>query len=344
MPGILRDDIVTVDEQKDASTLYNRGNYGYPKSGGALDLDLIEATYLMESKRLEVFSDGRTMTFEEMFDHSSDVHDDFDIRYMVYRDIRQRGFVIKDDPGDFDFLVYPRGKILSNSRPQYAVRAVSERTAFPMSAFADEVDASKERDRQLLYAVVDEEGDLTYYVISSKEPTGHVAVHEMGKVNGRLIRDRVFIFDTEECERTHTNGFFGKPIEGMLQLSLIESCYLIEKGMLNVRTQDGNVDADMMKGIGADVQNEFPSRLRTFRDLRDRGLLVKTGFKYGTHFRVYEKHPDKCHARYLVHCVSSSPLTWPDISRTVRLAHGVKKEILFSTPSGGYVEFRRFRP
>ena len=47
MPGILRDDYVAVEDQKEGSRLYGRGNYGYPRSGGGVDLDLIEALYLM---------------------------------------------------------------------------------------------------------------------------------------------------------------------------------------------------------------------------------------------------------------------------------------------------------
>jgi tRNA-intron endonuclease len=37
---------------------------------------------------------------------------------------------------------------------------------------------------------------------------------------------------------------------------------------------------------------------------------------------------------------------WPEISRAVRLAHGVKKEILFCRVKDDieYLEFKRFRP
>ncbi|MBR4216734.1 MAG: tRNA-intron lyase, partial [Candidatus Methanomethylophilaceae archaeon] len=45
MTGILVDDIVEVRDQSEGSRLYTRGNYGYPRSGGGVDLDLIEATY-----------------------------------------------------------------------------------------------------------------------------------------------------------------------------------------------------------------------------------------------------------------------------------------------------------
>ncbi len=104
---------------------------------------------------------------------------------------------------------------------------------------------------------------------------------------------------------------------------------------------------DELIKFGTETQDEFDLRLRTYHDLKKRGLVVKTGFKYGAHFRVYEKSPDDCHARYLVHAVPASKVTmWPEISRTVRLSGGVKKDILFSRigDSIQYLEFKWFRP
>jgi tRNA-intron endonuclease len=48
-----------------------------------------------------------------------------------------------------------------------------------------------------------------------------------------------------------------------------------------------------------------------------------------------------------VHAVPSSKVTmWPEISRTVRLSGGVKKDILFCRISDKieYLEFKWFRP
>ena len=346
MPGELKDDIVTILDQKEGSQIYNKGNYGYPISKGGLNLDLLEATYLLESKRLEVMFKGRDVSFEELFKHSSSIHEDFDIRYMVFRDIRSRGFVVKNETGDFDFSVFPRGKTISNSCPEFMVKAVSERTAFDMHTFSDNVDKTRSKEKKLLYAVVDEEGDLTYYVVSTKEPVGKMKTQSAGPFMGSLIRDRVFIFNESDAKPLHENGFFGKIDDGTLQLSLIEAYYLMKKGILNVGSSNKSMNVKDMERFGAEVQNEFTSRSKTFDDLRDKGLLVKTGFKYGTHFRVYEGSPDKCHARYLVHSVDGrKKMTWPEISRTVRLAHGVKKEILFAdSETGRYTEFKRFRP
>jgi tRNA-intron endonuclease len=350
MTGELVDDSVIIRDQKEGSQIYNKGNYGYPMSRGGLELDLMEACCLLESGRLEVLCKGKAMSFDELFDYSSTVYSDFDIQYLVYRDLRARGFIVKAESGTFDLSVFPRGMQMSNSRPLYMVRAVSERTAFDISTFANEVHETESKEKQLLYGVVDEEGDLTYYIMSRRDPQGQVSAAVDGvHADGRLIRDRVFVFEPEQSKALHASGFYGKMMDSVLQLSLIESCYLIGKGALTVTDADGKtLGSDDLVVFGRGSQDEFDLRLAAFSDARARGLVVKTGFKYGTHFRAYEESPDACHARYLIHAVDAGNRTmWPEISRAVRLAGGVKKEFLFSRVGKGgveYLEFKWFRP
>ena len=350
MAGQLIDDIVEVRDQSEGSRLYTRGNYGYPRSGGGVDLDLVEATYLVECRRLEVIGPDGPMTYDALFRHSATVVDGFDIKYLVFRDLRQRGFIAKYEMGDYDISVYPRGKTMSNSRPEFMVRAVSERNAIDIATFIREVTDTKQRKKKLLYGVVDEEGDLTYYMMSIRDPAGKVFPEPMSaKPVGRLIRDRVFVFDREHVEALRQYGYYGRAFVDALQLSLIESCHLVGKGRLTVLDQDDNVlSFDDLMRFGNGIQDEFRSRYIVFSDLRERGLVVKTGFKYGTHFRVYQASPDDCHARYLVHAVTEDGLRmWPEISRTVRLSGGVKKEILFGRVrknSVEYLEFKWFKP
>ena len=350
MPGILKESSVIITDQKESSQIYNKGNFGYPLSGGSVELDLIEATFLLETGRLEVTRNGERMTFESLFSYSSSASEGFDIRYMVYRDIRQRGFVVKAETGDMDLSVFPRGKTLSNSRPRYLVKAVSERTAFSIDSFMELASSAASKNKELLFAIVDEEGDMTYYIISKRALTGSVPLTggEI-KAEGRLIKDMVFVFDGTQAQAVHGSGAFGKTAGNVLQLSLIETCYLMSKNMISsVSTENGKKMRlqDMMK-FGRSAQDEFDLRFKAFSDMRDSGLVVKTGFKYGTHFRVYEHDPDACHARFLVHSVDGSrTIMWPEISRAVRLAHGVKKEILFCRVKDNieYLEFKRFRP
>lgn len=350
MSGELFEDSVIIRDQKEGSQLYNRGNYGYPMRGGGLELDLVEATYLCECKRLSVTYRNEEMSFEELFNYSSSTVQDFDIKYLVFRDIRSRGFIVKAESGTFDMSVFPRGMTMSNSRPIYMVRAVSERTAFDISTYTGEVSETENKGKELLYGVVDEEGDVTYYIMSHMDPRGKVpADKKIPRTFGVLIRDRVFIFDPSDAALIRESGYYGKMIDNVLQISIIEACYLVKRKELSVyrSNTEKKISYSELCDFGRSTQDEFDIRLRTFTDARERGLVVKTGFKYGTHFRAYESSPDDCHARYLIHSVNASNKTmWPEISRAVRLSGGVKKEFLFCRigESVEYLEFKWFRP
>ena len=351
MKGELVEDYVIVDDQTEGNRLYGKGNYGYPRRGGGVDLDLLEANLLVEIGKLEVFSDGRRLSFEELFRLSSRIIQDFDIVYIVYRDIRLgRGLVVKQETGNYDLSVFGAGKRLSNARPAYMLRAVSERSTLDASESLEGAKETRDRHKNLLYGVVDEEGDVTYYKMHVRDPAGKVFPTDIkGCASGTLVSDRVFIFDQEQCGFLHDYGFFGKLVNGIYQLSLVEACYLIGKGRLTVKDMEGNdLDYDDLFEYGYNEQDEFENRLSVYTDLRERGLVVKAGFKYGTHFRVYQEDPDDCHARFLVHAVPYEVTKmWPDISRTVRLSGGVKKEILFAMVKGNsvqYLEFEWYKP
>ena len=63
-------------------------------------------------------------------------------------------------------------------------------------------------------------------------------------IKSELVSDRVMIWDHQDGSRLYSSGYFGKPIgirkpkgdnfERPLELSLIEACYLIEKGWIEV--------------------------------------------------------------------------------------------------------------
>lgn len=350
MPGHLEGESVIIQDQREASQIYNKGFYGYPMSGGGLELDLIEALYLQESGRLEVTSEDEPLTYPALMRTVAQAIEDFEVRYIVYRDLRQRGFVVKADYGDFDFRVYPRGGTPSNSQTKYWVLAISERASFDFEYYFKQVSATERTRKELLFGVVDEEGDLTYYSVNRARPKGKLGALGEAEVDGHLLHDRVMVFDEDQGVLLQSMGHYGKAIGKSLQLSLIETCYLMERGILTVRnsTTGKKLTSNGVRTRGKRMQNEFDLRLKAYSDLRDNGMVVKTGFKYGSHFRVYEGDPAHDHARFLVHAVPWDHRTmWPEMSRAVRLAHGVKKEILFARISDEMIEYmklRRMRP
>jgi tRNA-intron endonuclease len=345
MPGELVKDSVIIADQTEASQIYNKGYYGYPMSGGGLEMDLLEAVYLVECGRLEVRREGETLSMEKMVASASAAHRDFEIKYIVYRDLRGRGYLVKPAGEEFDFRVFPRGGSPSSTQTKSWVSAISERSVFSMSSFMEVMDSSERTRKELLIAIVDEEGDITFYHADRSEPKGTATTEWAGPpVKAALLEDRVMVFDEAGAQRLYEHGFYGKKLGSALQLSLIEAAHLMERERLEVSTiiSGRGVKLDRFKKRALKFQQDFDLRLKAYDDLRSRGLVVKTGFKYGSHFRVYEDDPERSHARWLVHAVPADyETTWPEISRAVRLAHGVKKEILFARVMDDRTEYMR---
>ena len=350
MPGELREDGVAVDDPAEASTLYNRGYFGAPRSGGGLDLSFLEALYLVEAERLQVRRRGEAVSLGELFRIAGAHEEAFEIRYLVYRDLRQRGYVVEAEDGPVDFHVLPRGGAPRKTPSKYWVRALSERAVFDLAELLERAEEAASVRKSLLLGLVDEESDLTYYAVREASPRGHrpppslptpVSVHFQG--------DRAVVLDEAEAKRLHDAGYFGKLVGRRLQLSLLETAFLLKAGLIEVRSAatDRPIRLPRLLREARAAQPDFALRLRAYEDLTGRGVITKTGFKYGAHFRAYEGDPEVHHAKYLVHVVPRGHRgAWPEISRAVRLAHGVKKQILFGEvgPEVRYVKLERVRP
>lgn len=148
-------------------------------------------------------------------------------------------------------------------------------------------------------------------------------------MNSELSEEMVIVKD-DKCVKLHDKHYGVLTDEG-LQLSLIEALYLMEKDKIKI-TENGEIlsvhgllDIIHKKGL-------FPKYI-VFRDLRNRGYIVKTGFKYGSEFRLYErgKSPGEGHSNYLVKVASEEgQIQLSDLSSYVRVAHGVNKYLLFA--------------
>jgi tRNA-intron endonuclease len=350
MPGELSADRVVIEDATEASSLYNRGYFGTPRSGGSLELDLLEAVYLVEAERLEVRRGGRAVSPRDLFRAAGAAVPSFEILYLVYRDLRQRGYIVESRSGSADFQVYPRGGAPKKTPSKYWVRALSERAVFDLAELLERAEEAAAVRKTLLLGLVDEESDLTYYSVREALPTGHRPIGTpKERVVVHFLGDRAVVIDEVQGRALHEAGFFGKMIGRRLQLSLLETAFLLKGGFAEVR----NADTDRPIGLARltkeakEIQPDFDLRLRAYEDLTGRGVISKTGFKYGSHFRAYEGDPETHHAKYLVHVVPKGHRgAWPEISRAVRLAHGVKKQILFGEVGDGvrYVKLERVRP
>jgi len=201
-----------------------------------------------------------------------------------------------------------------------------------------------------LFAVVDEEADVTYYDVGELDIKGEIKSHNFLKNTGVLLENRVIVFDKKNSSDLFEKEFFGKPFGEGIQLSMLEALYLQEKKLLDIRNvlEDKKLSTKEFKDLIKKTQPDVDHLLKVYKDMKKRGMIVKTGFKFGVHFRAYTKKPDETHAEFLVHVVDKEfDVIWAEISRAVRLAHSVNKELVFAKVEGNnidYIKFGRLRP
>lgn len=329
------------------SELYDQGYFGRPKGKG-LELSLVEAAYLLDRSRIKLSSDGKALDFKSFFQAASSLEKGFEFRYVVYKDLRERGYYVQ--PGRPDFRVYPRGGHPRKTPAEFYVLVISERMPLPLRDIVEPVRLAGQMRKKLMLAIVDEESDITFYEAREKSLAGKMAEEKAGGM-ATLLEDRVILWDEAASKRLHEHGFYGKPVGERLQLSLVESAYLLETGSIQLVDRSGNsLDLEGLKARARQIENDFDLKYKVYRDLREHKLVVKTGFKFGTHFRVYKQveGPSKVpHSEYLVHTVPDDHMFLPPmLSRAVRLAHSVRKQMVFAYPEDGvkYLEIKRLKP
>ncbi len=327
--------------------LHNQGYFGRQSAKG-LDLSLIEAAYLLDRSKIKISSNQGELDFKNFIQLSSAIEKGFEFKYLVYKDLRERGYYVQ--PGRPDFRIYPRGGHPGKTPAEFYVLVISERMQLPLIETVEATRLACQMRKKLMLAIVDEESDITFYEAKEKILSGRMGHEEQGGI-ATLLEDRVILWDLEASKKLHQHGFYGKPVGERLQLSLVESAYLLDKGVIQlVDRQGAPICLDGLKERARQIEDEFDTKYIVYKDLRDRKMVVKTGFKFGTHFRVYknvesaEKVP---HSEYLVHTLPDDYVFAPPVlSRAIRLAHSVRKKMVFAYPDKTvkYLEIKRLRP
>lgn len=314
--------------------LHRTSFYGRPR-GDDLELSLAECAYLIYMKKINVQCDGEELDFEKFFIKASNIVKNFELFYIVYKDLRGRGYYVQ--PSDIGFRVYPRGGHPGKGPAEFLVFVTSERIPLSLTDLKKHLDNSDNKKKRLIIAIVDEESDLTHYEIRKITPSGSSFLRPTTLYsNVTLLEDRCMVWEPDSSKMLHNEGFFGKPMdEGHLQLSLIESCYLMNCGILEIEKRNHEkLDFASFSEIASRIESDFMIKYKVYEKLRKSGLVPKTGFKFGTHFRVYKSFDSRSHSDYLVHAISHDHIfSLQQVSRAVRLANSVKKEMIYAVVS-----------
>jgi tRNA-intron lyase len=148
------------------------------------------------------------------------------------------------------------------------------------------------------------------------------------EAQGRLIYEEHW-FGQYGTYKTNDHGVLNK-------LDVYETLFLIDCNVLRVR----NCSRKEIAELASKRRSDFQKLYDVYSDWRSRGYVIKTGFKFGTHFRVYfpqaqpmKKDESWVHSMHVIHVFPrDAKLLISEWARVIRVAHSVRKTFILAIP------------
>lgn len=181
------------------------------------------------------------------------------------------------------------------------------------------------------------------------------------KFEAEFIENFLVVWNTAHGSELYKMGFYGKPLgiakpkfpefNAPLILDLMEGLYLAEKRLITVYegSEKKKVSLKILRQRTKQLYDEFDEKYFVYRDLRDSGLIVTPGIKFGCDFAVYKHGPGVEHAPFMVSVKSAkSEITATEIVKAGRLATTVRKRFIIAVPDKAnekirYLMFKWFK-
>ena len=128
----------------------------------------------------------------------------------------------------------------------------------------------------------------------------HFIVDETPLVHGEMISDQTCISNKKMIHELEQKGY-GEIENEQLFLKQFETLYLLYSKKLILKTGRKQIDFDSFMNICHKTNSDVLTQFLIYRDLRNRGYVVKDGFGFGSDFRVYERgHFGEKGAKFLI--------------------------------------------
>lgn len=163
--GVLDEKGVKLPTSQNVEEISSKG-YGTTEDNKLL-LTFYEALYLLDKGSLEVEDGkGKKMNFQRLLQHYESVDDNAWIKYLTYRDLRSRGYVVREGFGSgVDFRVYERGDY-GKDTAKYLVLSVQEGKPVSVEDLTHVMTQSQSLKKELILTVMNRRGEIVYYSVS----------------------------------------------------------------------------------------------------------------------------------------------------------------------------------
>lgn len=162
----LGDNGVAVSSPVDIEGLSVRG-YGVSENG-TLMLTFYEALFLLGKGIIEIKDEktGEEVSFQDLLKRFQSVDENAWVRYLIYRDLRSRGYVTREGFGlGIDFRVYERGEY-GKETAKYLIFGIQEGQPVTVEELARALRYVQSLKKKLVLAVINRRGEVVYYSLS----------------------------------------------------------------------------------------------------------------------------------------------------------------------------------
>jgi len=163
--GVIAEKGVTISEQSNIDALSSRG-YG-SLDNNVFTLTYYESLYLLDKGMLEIKDpNGKAKDFQSLLHSYEAKNDNAWVNYLVYRDLRSRGYVVREGfGGGIDFRIYERGTYGKDTAP-YLIMITQEGKPLSVNDLADALSKCKSQKKELILAVMNRRGEVVHYSVS----------------------------------------------------------------------------------------------------------------------------------------------------------------------------------
>jgi len=164
--AILSEKEIIVSTPSDVDVLSSRG-YGVVENG-KLKLSSYEALFLLGKGLVEVRLEKskKELGFQEVLQCFEALDKNVWVKYLIYRDLRSRGYVVRDGFGfGVDFRLYKRGEY-GKDIAEYIVYGIQEGKPVSMQELARVLKFAQSAKKKLVLAVLNRRGEVVYYSLS----------------------------------------------------------------------------------------------------------------------------------------------------------------------------------
>ena len=162
--GVMIKNQTVVLEPKLQQQLNQKGYGEIDKS--KLLLKSFESLYLLFTDRLTIFKGKKNVDFDSYLQICKKQDKDILTKFLVYRDLRNRGYTVKDGFGfGSDFAVYDK-PFSPKSPSKFLVFSLNEGKHEKMSKLRQKIEEINKIGKEPIIAVVQRQGEIIYYKLS----------------------------------------------------------------------------------------------------------------------------------------------------------------------------------